>query len=173
MSAGDFSKKDGLWDIAQAQWSGTTGGIKIEPTGSSSRRNYGKAESFLEKKWPEKYNLVGHVTWAGRVYGNGHQYKAWSQGRIYHGVWGSAPFQSIYQSPAGALKSWLSMPEFLAVAALAPICALGFLWSPLFYALPLLALALAAPIFQAMVSASASALQSLQDLALAGSNCGP
>ena len=119
------------------------------------QRNYGKAESFLEKKWPEKYNLAGHVTWAGRVYGNGHQYKAWSQGRIYHGVWGSAPFQSIYQSPAGALESWLSMPEwYLAVAALLPIVALGFLWFPLFYALPFLALVLYAPIFQAMISSS-------------------
>ena len=115
--------------------------------------NYGKAESFLEKKWPEKYNLAGHVTWAGRVYGNGHQYKAWSRGRIYHGVWGSAPFQSIYQSPAGTLESWLSVPEwYLAVAALAPICALGFLWSPLFYALPFLLLALYAPICQAVLS---------------------
>jgi O-antigen biosynthesis protein len=119
------------------------------------QHNYGKAESFLEKKWPGKYNLVGHITWAGRVYGNGHQYKAWSQGKIYYGVWGSAPFQSIYQSPAGALESWLSMPEwYLAIAALAPICALGFLWSPMFYALPLLVLALSAPIFQAVVSAS-------------------
>jgi O-antigen biosynthesis protein len=115
--------------------------------------NYGKAESFLEKKWPEKYNLAGHVTWAGRVYGNGHQYKAWSRGRIYHGVWGSAPFQSIYQGPAGTLESWLSVPEwYLAVAALAPICALGFLWSPLFYALPFLLLALYAPICQAVLS---------------------
>jgi O-antigen biosynthesis protein len=119
------------------------------------QHNYGKAESFLEKKWPEKYNLAGHVTWAGRVYGNGHQYKAWSQGRIYHGVWGSAPFQSIYQSPAGTLESWLSMPEwYLALAALAPISALGFLWPPLFYGLPLLVLALGAPIFQTAVSAS-------------------
>jgi O-antigen biosynthesis protein len=115
--------------------------------------NYGKAESFLEKKWPEKYNLAGHVTWAGRVYGNGHQYKAWSRGRIYHGVWGSAPFQSIYQGPAGTLESWLSVPEwYLAVAAFAPICALGFLWSPLFYALPFLLLALYAPICQAVLS---------------------
>jgi hypothetical protein len=119
------------------------------------QQNYGKAESFLEKKWPEKYNLAGHVTWAGRVYVNGHQYKAWSQGRIYHGVWGSAPFQSIYQSPAGALESWLSMPEwYLTVAALAPICALGFLWFPLLYALPFLAIALYAPICQALISSS-------------------
>jgi O-antigen biosynthesis protein len=119
------------------------------------QHNYGKAESFLEKKWPEKYNIAGHVTWAGRVYGNGHQYKAWSQGRIYHGTWGSAPFQSIYQSPAGALESWLSMPEwYLSVAALAPISALGFLWFPLFYFLPFLALALYAPIFQAVLSSA-------------------
>jgi hypothetical protein len=70
-------------------------------------------------------------------------------------VWGSAPFQSIYRSPAGALESWLSMPEWhLAVAALAPICALGFLWFPLFYALPFLGLVLYAPIFQAVVSSS-------------------
>lgn len=119
------------------------------------QHNYGKAEAILERKWPEKYNLMGHLTWVGRVYTNGHQYKTWSRGRIYHGVWGSAPFQSIYQSPAGALESWLSMPEwYLAVAALAPLSVLGFAWSPLFYALPLLLLALAAPICQAILSAS-------------------
>ena len=154
---------DVCWRLQQKGWTlGYSPGAMVWHHRRNSIRaywkqqhNYGKAESFLEKKWPEKYNLAGHVTWAGRVYGNGHQYKAWSQGRIYHGVWGSAPFQSIYQSPAGALESWLSMPEwYLAVAALAPICALGFLWSPLFYALPLLGLALAAPIFQAVVSAS-------------------
>jgi O-antigen biosynthesis protein len=154
---------DVCWRLQQKGWTlGYSPGAMVWHHRRNSIRaywkqqhNYGKAESFLEKKWPEKYNLAGHVTWAGRVYGNGHQYKAWSQGRIYHGVWGSAPFQSIYQSPAGTLESWLSMPEwYLAVAALAPICALGFLWSPLFYTLPLLALALAAPIFQAIVSAS-------------------
>jgi O-antigen biosynthesis protein len=153
---------DVCWRLQQKGWTlGYSAGAMVWHHRRNSIRaywrqqhNYGKAESFLEKKWPEKYNLVGHVTWAGRVYGNGHQYKAWSQGRIYHGVWGSAPFQSIYQSPAWALESWLSIPEwYLAVAALAPICALGFIWSPLFYALPLLGLALAAPIFQAVVSA--------------------
>ena len=34
--------------------------------------NYGKAEALLERKWPEKYNAAGHLTWTGRVYGNGH-----------------------------------------------------------------------------------------------------
>src|SRR4029453_17637186 len=62
---------------------------------------------------------------------------------------------SIYQSPAGALESWLSMPEwYLTVAALAPICALGFLWFPLLYALPFLAITLYAPVCQALISSS-------------------
>ena len=30
---------------------------------------YGKAEALLERKWPERYNRVGHLAWAGRVYG--------------------------------------------------------------------------------------------------------
>ena len=152
---------DVCWRLQQKGWTlGYSPGAMVWHHRRNSIRaywkqqhNYGKAESFLEKKWPEKYNLAGHVTWAGRVYGNGHQYKAWNQGRIYHGVWGSAPFQSIYQGPAGTLESWLSMPEwYLAVAALAPICALGFLWFPLFYALPFLILALYAPICQAVLS---------------------
>src|SRR5215203_4679232 len=28
---------------------------------------YGKAEAQLEKKWPEKYNSAGHVSWSGRL----------------------------------------------------------------------------------------------------------
>src|SRR6185312_15897668 len=30
---------------------------------------YGKAESLLAGKWPEKYNILGHITWSGRIYG--------------------------------------------------------------------------------------------------------
>ena len=32
---------------------------------------YGRAEALLERKWPEKYNSAGHVSWAGRLYGLG------------------------------------------------------------------------------------------------------
>jgi cellulose synthase/poly-beta-1,6-N-acetylglucosamine synthase-like glycosyltransferase len=154
---------DACWRLQQKGWTlGYSPGAMVWHHRRNSIRsywkqqhNYGKAESFLERKWPDKYNLAGHVTWAGRVYGNGHQYKAWNRGRIYHGVWGSAPFQSIYQSPTGALESWLSMPEwYLAAAALAPISALGFLWFPLFYFLLCLALVLYAPIFQVALSSA-------------------
>src|SRR3989442_15394719 len=76
---------------------------------------------MLERKWPEKYNGPGHVRWAGRMYGPGlARALGWRQPRIYHGVWGSAPFQSLYQ-PAPSLLGFLpQMPEWhLLTAALA------------------------------------------------------
>lgn len=116
---------------------------------------YGKAESLLEKKWPQKYNTVGHPTWGGRVYGKGVPLMMGRVARIYHGVWGSAPFQSIYQPSSGTWWSLLLMPEwYLIIASLAVLSGLGLLWWPLFTALPLLGLAIGAPLVQAALNAS-------------------
>ena len=49
---------------------------------------YGQAEAMLERKWPEKYNVVGHLTWTGRLYGKGLTLPLGRGGRIYHGIWG-------------------------------------------------------------------------------------
>jgi glycosyltransferase involved in cell wall biosynthesis len=117
--------------------------------------SYGKAEAQLERKWPEKYNVAGHLTWAGRVYGNGHRFLLGWKGRIYHGIWGSAPFQSLYQPSTGILQSLALIPEwYLVIVALAALSALGFLWSPLLFVLPLLAVAISAPLVQAVLSAA-------------------
>jgi hypothetical protein len=117
--------------------------------------NYGKAEAMLERKWPEKYNAAGHLTWAGRVYGKGHTCLLGRLGRIYHGTWGSAPFQSLYQPAAGTLRSLLLIPEwYLVIVALAALSALGSLWTPLSYVLPLFMLAAGAPLVQAALSVS-------------------
>ena len=120
------------------------------------QQGYGKAEALLEEKWPERYNAAGHVAWAGRLYGKG-----WTEalrlrsGRIYQGTWGSALFQSLYQPAPGLLTSLPLMPEWwLVVAALAGLSLLGIAWSPLLLALPLLAMAVIAPVAQAVVSAS-------------------
>ncbi|HYN87715.1 MAG TPA: glycosyltransferase, partial [Ardenticatenaceae bacterium] len=92
---------------------------------------YGRAEALLERKWPEKYNAVGHLAWAGRVYSNGlSEPLLWSRGRVYQGIWGSAPFQSVYEPASGGLWSFVMMPEwYLVIAALAALSALGLLWS--------------------------------------------
>ena len=58
------------------------------------QRGYGKAEALLERKWPERYNRLGHVTWPGQLYGSGARPGPLSLASIYGGTWGSAPYQS-------------------------------------------------------------------------------
>ncbi len=114
---------------------------------------YGRAEALLEKKWPEKYNAAGHLTWAGRLYGGGlAQTLGRASGRIYNGVWGSAPFQSVYGAPASGLLALPTMPEWYAlVGLLALLSALGIFWAPLLLVLPLLLVAIGAPVAQAVL----------------------
>jgi GT2 family glycosyltransferase len=110
------------------------------------QRGYGRAEALLEKKWPEKYNSAGHVSWAGRVYGNGFFTVLPRGGRIYQGIWGTAPFQRLYGSAPGLLSSLILMPEwFLIVGLLALLTGLGYSWKPLLLAAPLSLFALGAP----------------------------
>ncbi len=109
------------------------------------QRGYGAAEALLEAKWPEKYNLAGHATWGGRVYGHGLLRKLASRRRVYHGTWGEAGYQSLEEAPSGPVAGvWeaAAMPEwYLLLAGLALLSLLGTLWSPLLLCLPLLALA--------------------------------
>ncbi|MGH7264199.1 MAG: glycosyltransferase, partial [Candidatus Rokuibacteriota bacterium] len=109
------------------------------------QRGYGKAEALLAQKWPEKYNDLGHVGWAGRLYGPGLAGLLARGGRIYHGTWGSAPFQSLYQPAPGRLASLVAMPEwYLITLGLAAMSLLGVAWRPLLAAGPLCLLAVAA-----------------------------
>jgi GT2 family glycosyltransferase len=116
--------------------------------------NYGKAEAMLERKWPEKYNAVGHATWSGRLYKPGFlQWFSWSQRRIYHGTWGSALFQSIYDLAPGRLSSILMLPEwYLILALLALISVCGLFYRPLRFAAFALALAALPPLAHAALS---------------------
>lgn len=82
---------------------------------------YGAAEALLAAKWPGKYNAAGRATWAGRVYGQ--RARAASgmarRGRVYHGVWGTAPFQSIYDDPAAGHVSVVGLVAGVAGALVA------------------------------------------------------
>ena len=109
------------------------------------QRGYGLAEAMLERKWPERYSAGGHVTWRGRIYGDGTpradaRHSRW---RVYHGTWNSAPFQRLYE-PGGRrrLDGVLLMPEaYLAIGGLTLLAALGAAWRPLLAAVPVLLLA--------------------------------
>src|SRR4029453_2561533 len=114
---------------------------------------WGDAEGVVKRKWPEKYNAAGHVSWTGRLYGKGLTRALGHRARIYHGTWGSAPFQSVYRAPYPALTSVVLMPEwYLCTGALAVLALLGAFWRPLLVAAPLCAIPLAASVVQAVLS---------------------
>jgi len=122
---------------------------------------YGKAEALLSRKWPDKYNTAGHVPWSGRIYGRGLTLPLLGgPQRIYHGVWGSAAFQSIYQPAQGALSALPLLPEwYLLIAGLTALTTLGALWPPLYAAGVGLALSLLAVVAQGANSAARARLR--------------
>lgn len=119
------------------------------------QQGYGKAEALLEQKWPQKYNALGHLTWAGKLYGKGLTQAVDSRRwRIYHGSFGMAPFQSLYERGNTGVSALPLMPEwYLLVASLAATVALGIFWPPLLALWPALTLAIVFPVAQAAVSA--------------------
>jgi len=120
---------------------------------------YGKAEALLERKWPARFNAAGHLPWRGRVYARGLPRALASRGgRVYGGVWGSAPFQSLYEPAADGWRALPLLPEwYLIIAGLAGLALLGLSWPPLLLAVPLLLLAIAALVATAATGAAAAA----------------
>jgi GT2 family glycosyltransferase len=116
---------------------------------------YGRAEAMLERKWPEKYNGPGHVRWTGRIYGPGlTRLLSWRRSRIYHGVWGAAPFQSLYEPARSLLGLLPQMPEWhLMTAILGALACWSLVYRPFLLAVPLFLGALTLPIVQACASA--------------------
>jgi GT2 family glycosyltransferase len=92
---------------------------------------YGRAEALLERKWPEKYNRGGHLSWAGHMYG-GTRLVARNRARIGYGTWGSNLFQSVYDRTPSTLAALPAMPEwYLVLVALAVASAVGVFVQPL------------------------------------------
>jgi O-antigen biosynthesis protein len=120
------------------------------------QKGYGKAEALLEEKWPGRYNAAGHLAWSGRLYGRGFTLPIpFGAARVYGGVWGTAAYQALYQPAPSAWWLLPLMPEwYLVIAALAALALLGVSWPPLAFVAPLAALALAASVAQAAISAA-------------------
>jgi hypothetical protein len=104
--------------------------------------NYGRAEADLERKWPGKYNALGHAIWEGRLYCKGLSTFLEGRRRIYHGVWGEALFQRVYHLPPTFLSSLPMMPEWNAsMIGLTAAVLVGLAWRPLLLiSLPILVL---------------------------------
>jgi glycosyltransferase involved in cell wall biosynthesis len=105
---------------------------------------YGKAEALLERKWPERFTALGHMTWAGQIYGRGLPRAALiERPRIYQGTWGLAPYQGLYTPPPNHLLGIALTPEWLLLAgAMFGLGLLGLLAAPFIWAfLPFIAMA--------------------------------
>lgn len=95
---------------------------------------YGSAERMLAQKWRNRLGGKTQVDWSGTIYGNGHTRPLRVRRPVvYHGVWGQAPFQSVYQSQPSRVSSLLLAPRFaltlVGLAAVALVGALLFPWT--------------------------------------------
>ncbi|MEX2658826.1 MAG: glycosyltransferase [Acidimicrobiales bacterium] len=104
------------------------------------QRGYGRAEALVEARHPDRFSSIGTARWHGRIYNS--LVPATGRPRIYHGVYGSAAFQSVYQggghaldvahqvgvpfaagatitAPLALLSPWLALPAVLGVVMLA------------------------------------------------------
>jgi GT2 family glycosyltransferase len=92
---------------------------------------YGVSESLLERKFPNKFNPWGHCFWAGRIYAPYPFFRLLSRPVVYEGLWGSAPFQPMYEPNAGG-GVWAFLPRAMEWhVALAALLALSvfFPWA--------------------------------------------
>jgi O-antigen biosynthesis protein len=114
------------------------------------QRGYGRAEALLERKWPEKYNVGGHPTWAGRIYGPGGSLRIGRPWRVYYGRWGQGLFQRLYQPTPGRAGALPLTPEWwLVLGALGALSVLAVAWLPLVVAACVFILALGLTISEA------------------------
>jgi O-antigen biosynthesis protein len=112
---------------------------------------YARAEAILAEKWPGKYNSAGHLIWHGRLYGRGRAEPLLQRSRIYHGIWGSALFQSIYEPAPGVMSSLSLMPEwYCLLIVLAALMLFTIVWPPLLVAALIFCGALTVTILQAL-----------------------
>lgn len=81
---------------------------------------YGESEVLLERKHPNKFNPWGHTFWAGRIYAPYPFFRLFGRPIIYHGLWGSAGFQPMYDVGGGGILTFLprSMEWHLTLVAL-------------------------------------------------------
>jgi GT2 family glycosyltransferase len=114
---------------------------------------YGKAEALLERKWPERYNNRGHVSWAGRMYDRASTIVV-RPTRIYHGVWGTGAFQPEEPLPDTRLTELARTPEwYILVAGLCLLASMAVLLPWLAWVLVPLAAASAVSIWGAALGA--------------------
>ncbi len=98
------------------------------PAYLKQQKGYGEAEALLVRKHPEYFNAFGGSIWHGRIYTASKHGIVVRQPIIYHGVFGSGWFQTLYTSQPVGLLSFFSSIEYHVLVTL-PL----FVLSPTFH----------------------------------------
>ncbi len=102
------------------------------------QRGYGEAEALLKFKHPDHFNSLGAGLWRGRIYGADIGIR-FGRDVIYHGVFGTGLFQTIYRRPASIGAMMLMSVEWHLLTLFVGVC--GIAYRPLIWiALAMLAL---------------------------------
>ena len=101
---------------------------------------YGEAEALLARKHPEYFNTVGNGIWRGRIYSSSKHGVILQRSIIYHGTFGSAFFQTLY-NPAPSFPFMLCTSLEYHVLVTLPLGALSWLF-PVFWPLAVTSLLL-------------------------------
>jgi len=118
------------------------------------QHGYGEAEALLVRKHPEYFNSIGGSLWRGRIYTASKFGVLLRPAIIYHGLFGSAGFQSLYASePAITLMLCTTLEYHLLVTL--PLWILSVIFPHL---LPLALTSLVASLALCAIAASQAAL---------------
>ncbi|HQY88300.1 MAG TPA: hypothetical protein PK402_06555, partial [Tepidisphaeraceae bacterium] len=89
-----------------------------------------EAEALLKYKHPDHFNTLGSGLWRGRIYGADIGIR-FGRDVIYHGVFGTGLFQTIYRRPASMLAMMLMSVEWHLLTFFVGVC--GIAWRPLIW----------------------------------------
>ncbi len=108
------------------------------PAYLKQQRGYGVAESLLRRKHPEYFNSLGGMRWRGRIYSPSKIAGFFGKFVIYHGMFGSALFQTLYTPEPSGLLAVLTSLEWHVVFTAGAVL-LATVW-PALWPLPVLTL---------------------------------
>lgn len=100
----------------------------------NQQRGYGQAEAMLKFKHPDHFNVLGASHWRGKIYGGDGIGIRVGSDVIYHGLFGTGLFQTIYRRPASVLVMMLMSIEWHLLAMFVTVLGLAF-WPLLWVAL--------------------------------------
>jgi O-antigen biosynthesis protein len=95
------------------------------------QRGYGEAEALLKYKHPDRFNTLGASHWRGKIYGGDDIGVRIGGDVIYHGIFGTGLFQTIYRRPASLMAMMMMSIEWHLLAGFTAV--LGLAFTPLFF----------------------------------------